>query len=214
VSMLWRSLNYVCPHTGCYQRMSLPIFVCPSCGAWHHKLLPGKYGVFRRKCKCGKRLPTSSLTGRNRLEMICPNPACHKPLHKSIGSAPSYHFAVLGEPSSGKTSYLYALIYAMLDIKKLKWFGINNDSSKKIYEVFRKEYNQGIPPLKTVQKLPDSLILKSSPEVGSGLFYFYDPAGEYFLSDADTISKGSYQNYLDGLFFIIDPFSLPSNRAK
>ena len=214
ISMLWRSLNYVCPHTGCYQRMTLPIFVCPSCGAWHKKLIPGKYGVFRRKCECGKLLPTSPLTGRSRLDMICPNSACNKPLHTSIGSAPSYHFAVLGEPSCGKTSYLYALIYAMLDIKKVKWFSINNDGSKRIYDVFRQDYTRGIPPLKTVQKLPDSLILKSSPEVGSGLFYFYDPAGEYFLSDSDTISQGSYQQYLDGLFFVIDPFSLPTIKAK
>lgn len=214
ISMLWRSLNYVCPHTGCYQRVTLPIFVCPSCGAWHKKLIPGKYGVFRRKCECGKLLPTSPLTGRSRLDMICPNTACNKPLHTSIGSAPSYHFAVLGEPSSGKTSYLYALIYALLDIKKVKWFSINNDGSKRIYDVFRQDYTRGIPPLKTVQKLPDSLILKSSPEVGSGLFYFYDPAGEYFLSDSDTISQGSYQQYLDGLFFVIDPFSLPTIKAK
>lgn len=214
VSMLWRSLRYVCPHAGCYQRVSLPIFVCPACGAWHRKLIPGKYGVFRRKCQCGKLIPTSSLTGRNKLPMVCPNSNCNKPLHNSIGSAPSYHFAVLGEPSSGKTSYLYALIYGMLDITKLNWFQINNDSSKKIYELFRKDYKQGILPLKTVQKLPDSLILKSSPEHGNGLFYFYDPAGEYYLSDADTINQGSYQQYLDGVFFIIDPFSLPTIRSK
>jgi len=214
VSTLWRSLHYVCPHNDCYERVRLPVFICPACGAEHRKLVPGKYGVFKRKCRCGKKLPTSSLNGRKKLPMICSNKNCGRPLHNSIGSAPSFHFALLGEPSSGKTSYLYALLYDMLETSKIRWFEINNDKSKEIYKTFSNEYKAGIPPLKTVQKLPDSLILKSKAEVGEGLFYFYDPAGEFYLSDADTVSKGSYQRYLDGIFFVVDPFSLPPIRAR
>lgn len=214
VSMLWRRLVYVCPHSGCYKRVSLPIFVCPNCGAWHKRLIPGIFGVFRRRCQCGTLLPASSLSGRKRLDMICPNSDCNKQLHTSIGSAPSFHYAVLGEPSSGKTSYLYSLIFSMLNINKYDWFSIKDNNSKSIYKLFSADYLKGIPPLKTVQKLPDSLILESSPKVGSGLFYFYDPAGEYFLSDAETINQGEYQQYLDGMFFVIDPFSVPSIRSK
>ncbi len=50
-----------CPHSGCYEPLPLPIILCPGCGAEHHKLLPGRTGIFYCRCRCGQKLPTPGI---------------------------------------------------------------------------------------------------------------------------------------------------------
>lgn len=44
-----------CPK--CHEEFLLPLYSCPECSVLHTKLVPGKDGMFKRKCKCGQLPP-------------------------------------------------------------------------------------------------------------------------------------------------------------
>lgn len=69
-----KKISHFC--TNCQRKYIMPIYEC-SCGAKHYKLAPGKYGVVRRRCKCGNVLPTTEMfkvkgIKRNELKAFCP----------------------------------------------------------------------------------------------------------------------------------------------
>lgn len=69
-----KRISHFC--TNCQRRYTMPIYKC-SCDAKHYKLVPGKYGVVRRRCNCGAVLPTTEMfkvkgVKRNELKAFCP----------------------------------------------------------------------------------------------------------------------------------------------
>ncbi|HEY0460089.1 MAG TPA: hypothetical protein VGC97_13210, partial [Pyrinomonadaceae bacterium] len=80
ISMLWRRIFLVCPNSDCYKKIALPIYICPNCSKEHKSLIPGSYGIIRRKCECTAWLPTLFLFGRNDLPSLCPHEECRRPL--------------------------------------------------------------------------------------------------------------------------------------
>jgi len=86
-----------CPHAKCHKPVPLPMFGCPKCGEKHDRLLPGRFGMLVRTCKCGKgRLPTLFWLGKGRLESFCP--ACKKPMNKALFSG-NAHIPIYGSVS-------------------------------------------------------------------------------------------------------------------
>ncbi|NJN68199.1 MAG: hypothetical protein HC884_16535, partial [Chloroflexaceae bacterium] len=71
-SIRWRGVTMECPYPDCYQQFRLPHYRCPTCGAIHQQLVPGPYGVLKRRCQCGTLLPTSEVNGREQLQAFCP----------------------------------------------------------------------------------------------------------------------------------------------
>ena len=72
----------------CFERIPYPAYLCqnPSCDNTHWDIRPGRYGVLRRSCNCGARMPTVLLLGTARkLEAVCPHRACHHPLEYRPG---------------------------------------------------------------------------------------------------------------------------------
>ncbi|MBC2877652.1 MULTISPECIES: hypothetical protein [Streptomyces] len=65
-----------CPYADCGRVVDRPVRVCPKCRARHRRLVPGRYGVFLRRCRCGARLP--AVLRVHRLEARCPH--CRKAL--------------------------------------------------------------------------------------------------------------------------------------
>ena len=47
----------------CHHRISYPAYRCPSCRRPHTDVRPGVYGVLRRVCTCGTRIPTLLVLG-------------------------------------------------------------------------------------------------------------------------------------------------------
>ena len=43
----------------CKKKSLIPTYLCPRCGAKHTNLTPGVYGILRRTCSCGEKLPTT-----------------------------------------------------------------------------------------------------------------------------------------------------------
>ena len=64
-----RSGRAKCPE--CYERVSLPRYVCQRCGTAHDDLFPTRGAIFTRRCGvagCGAMLPTLFWFGKRRLD--------------------------------------------------------------------------------------------------------------------------------------------------
>lgn len=207
-SMAWRRIFLVCP--SCYQRIALPIYVCPECGAEHKRLLPGSYGTFHRRCGCDKKkLPTLFFLGRNRLPSLCPH--CHRPLNESIGVVRNIHVPVVGGPTAGKTSLLMAIIVDLERQSAAGQLALEFPQAKdaRLFEVCKEGFSQGQLVAKTAEYSPDAFQVRlKDRRRKESLLYVYDAAGELYR-DSEELNRHEYYSYLHTIIFVIDPFSLP-----
>ncbi|MGH3655333.1 MAG: TRAFAC clade GTPase domain-containing protein [Micromonosporaceae bacterium] len=205
-----RRTRPACPHPGCYRPFSRPGYACPGCAARHHDLVPGRYGVLRRVCRCGGSLPTSVLLGRGRLAATCPH--CGRPLAGSIGHAPLVHLPVVGGPAAGKSTYTHLAVGALVggqgqvrfaDEKEAAGFAERLDALR-----------NGAPVPRTLEELVRATVLDVAlPEQGRCLLYLFDPPGEHYT----TTDRVAWQRYLDlaaGLLVVVDPLSLEGVRRS
>lgn len=106
-----KSMRSVQHCSSCYSQFNLPGFVCPSCGEIHKNLIPGAHGLLIARCKCGKFLPTTIITGRTKLNAVCPN--CDTAL--AANNARQFSIQVFGGNSSGKTAFISAFQHEYLN---------------------------------------------------------------------------------------------------
>lgn len=214
-SMQWRKISFVCPHPDCYKQIALPVYRCPDCGEKHTRLLPGSYGVLRRRCACGsKRLPTLAVFGRQDLPAYCPK--CENPLNRDIGTARNLHLPIIGGPSAGKTNYLMACVMAIEAdaIQHGRKMSFPDPQDQRIYARNKALFEEGLPVDKTPQLSPKSFQLKiADPNGEEHLIYIYDAAGELYASAADIRRRQLYFQYIHGVLLVIDPFSIDQVRA-
>ncbi|HEY0378371.1 MAG TPA: SH3 domain-containing protein [Pyrinomonadaceae bacterium] len=211
LSMVWRRIFLVCPNSECYQKIGLPIYICPNCGVKHHKLVPGTYGIFRRDCQCGAKLPTLFLFGRNNLPSICPNPACQRPLSTSIGVARNLHVPIVGGPAAGKTSFMMASMHELHRRSASGSLAMEFPEKKHrtLYERCDRDFMSGALVSKTAEDSPDAFLVKlNDGGGGEKLLYMYDAAGELY-QQTDVLRRHEYYSYTHGILFLLDPFSLP-----
>ena len=112
VYLLKNKISSDCPV--CHSRFIIPTFMCSECGAIHKKLVPGPYGIWKHKCTCSHKIPSTFLNGRSKLYAYCPN--CASPLVAS--DARQVVFQLIGGSKSGKTVFLSAYFHEY--IEKLK----------------------------------------------------------------------------------------------
>lgn len=209
----WR-IFYACPN--CFNKFSIPKYSCPKCYKEHTKLVPGQYGIFKRKCECGELLPTLFLNGKNKLSSKCP--ICDHKLTKEIGVSINVHYPIVGGPVSGKSSFLVAGMLILA--KKSKEEGFNFSFPEKFdldnFEKFQDNFKRGIPLVKTAELKPKAFlttIMKEEKKKPPYLIYIYDAAGEIF-GKMDILRAHKYFEYISGIFFLIDPFSIPVIRKE
>jgi hypothetical protein len=212
LAMLWRHASFVCPHSDCYRPITLPYYRCPNpaCGNLHRNLIPGSYGIWRRRCACQSRLRTSSLFGRYLLPAYCPH--CERPLPAVIGTAMDVHVPIIGGPSTGKSTALIRLAMALhtLFSRDGRQLAFPDPHDEHRFEQERGQLQTGRKPLKTSVVSPRSfLVLLREPNHASTLLCLYDPAGELYRANADARRRQRYFSHATGSIFLIDPFSLP-----
>ena len=82
-----RGIRIICPTCG--KRVPYPSYACRECHTLHRDVRPGRYGVIRRACACGKyRMPTLLLLGSHRMDAYCSNEGCERPLGGGTGTRP------------------------------------------------------------------------------------------------------------------------------
>lgn len=211
-SMYWRRISYVCPHEDCYKPIALPAYTCPSCGEKHDKLIPGSYGIFKRRCQCNKaRLPTLALFGRSKIDAYCPHAECQKPLNPEIGSSTNLHIPIVGGPAAGKTNYLVASVIELEEdtLEHGRTMTFPDERDERTYKSNKQMFEQGQPVLKTPGLSPTAFSVKVvQPNKESQLLYIYDAAGELYSDADDTRRRQGYLAYTSGILFLLDPFSI------
>ena len=109
IVLILKSIHSRCPN--CKRKSVIPVFICPTCGLEHKKLVPGPYGVFKRKCTCGAMLSTTFIGGRSEYEAHCP--FCGTELLSS--SSQQYGIQLVGGIGTGKTTFLAAFWHEYKD---------------------------------------------------------------------------------------------------
>lgn len=221
VDKIYRSINKIfgaCPHERCHAKFDIPVYTCSSCNEKHTQLRPGEYGILKRTCTCGEKLPTSFFNGRSKLDAYCPK--CENLLEGHTESRPIV-LPFLGAPSVGKSTMLYSLMGEIHEniAKKRKWeLEFPDKFNKDNYELKIDQLNRGEAVDKTRDGELNAVNLYVKPEKSERkrLLYFYDPAGELYTdmgaiaggSDDERIAK-QFFDYFDGVFLILDPFAIP-----
>jgi hypothetical protein len=199
-----RHTAYECPVD--HERFPLPVYVCPGCGAEHHNLVPGRWGVFRRDCECGDvSLPTTVLGGRQRVPQRCPS---GHPMSGLIGYAETLRFALVGGASVGKTTYLAA---AMLEFERdaeQQRLAVNvvEESSAAYGEVVG-ALRQGRLPEKTQVSGNPALVTEVQGDKRSRVLYAYDVAGESY-ERSDEARNLRFLEVPSGLILLVDPLAI------
>ncbi|TRU32996.1 MAG: DUF4101 domain-containing protein [Microcystis aeruginosa Ma_MB_F_20061100_S20] len=217
---------YRCPE--CHEPMKIPTYICPDCSTEHTRLWPSVYGVFNHTCKgdlhnnagvCSKSLPTLTYLGRDKLlTKVCPNPECKHPLD-GIGGI-NAHIPVVGLPNSGKSHYMFMAIKQFTE----EYSPAHSLDVSIPNSLHARKYEDNINSLKNGQRLlktsaaGDSakglnLEVKKTNQAVPNLLYFYDLAGEYIDTD-EQAELQKYFKYVDGAFFVIDPFSINQVRQR
>ncbi len=216
----YRFTNH-CP--ACYEKFPLPVYEC-SCGARHKRLLPGTYGIFLRKCRCGRRLSTSYLFGRHRIESFCPY--CDARLEGEDPTLRPVLLPVVAGRSAGKTSYQVALLMRLQERRKHGEIDLSFVSSDDRYKydaaVSMFQGGQLLP--QTLERVPKALQLNFSVrEKGEALLgkvrakklrlHLFDAAGEAY-QDEQYMAQLKFLGHCHGLMMLIDPLSIESVRGR
>lgn len=220
VQLAWvtrRAETYaVCP--ACHRRIPLRMFLCDQCGTVHD-LVPTEEEIFHKRCGCGKSLPKLPQNGRDNLVVVCTN---HQPVFtigRNAGKYPEMLIPIVGGTSSGKSALLAAwTVYSQqkLSIERRVGVFFPFTGGRKYAEDCLKRFSDGIPPAKTSETNPLGLgmdIVSGDKRRGVRV-YFYDPAGEVFDYDPNSLQPFHYYDYMNGALFVIDPFSTPVLRNK
>jgi hypothetical protein len=202
----------ICPH--CHHKFKIPNYICPDCGRIHKKLVPGPYGIIKRRCKCGTLLPSTNFIGRFRLKAVCPH--CSEIIES--GESSPVCISIIGAKGSGKTYFMYSIFNTLINCisKEKNWNMrfVNKDEEErfnKALDLFKKGNllecsNKSIG-------YTNNIFISSDKFSSEKLLYIYDLPGESFELRAN-IRRQSYYKHIDGLIFIIDAMSLESSKEK
>ena len=210
---IYRKMHGIVSHcSNCQERISLPYYRC-SCGNVHTKLIPSKYGILKRTCDCGRKLPTTFLNGRQKLNAICPH--CQFDL-TSGGAHVAVTFPLIGGPSSGKTCFVNMSIYSLSkNASKLNYNFDYEDEGTMEYENNIQGIENGAFPAKTNNMAltfyrfnwaKDKQTIKNEISL-------CDIGGEAY-ADKETLKRQIGYANSQGYIVIIDPLSIKEYRKE
>lgn len=212
------SISFRCQK--CTHEYKLPVYECLVCNIKHTNLKPGRYGVFKRKCLCGAKLPlTVRGVGKKsgveftitNLKSYCP----HCGNEDNAGITHPVSIALIGGASAGKTTFKVAFLKTLLDEEVVK-YNIETDFPSSDYEREFKQiesYFRGMPIPSTNRGIEYDIItfsffLKHKNFDVDRIVHLYDMPGEVFQR-RDAKEGWEMHSFNDGAVFLIDPYSLP-----
>lgn len=201
----------------CKERSLIPTYIC-DCGAKHTNLTPGVYGILKRTCNCGRKLPATFFNGRKTLNAECPN-CGHKLTDRE--SRPIC-IPIVGGRSVGKTAFITAFSKEFIEsVAPARGFDIDiYDGKENIYKEIIQDYNTGNTRMtdrpqdvNIASSVSFSFFVKHPEFLPERLVHIYDIAGEVFTDNNENEVQKQYE-YCQGIVLIIDPFAIPSVRYK
>ncbi len=203
----------------CKEKSLIPTYICPTCGVKHTDLTPGVYGILKRICICGEKIPTTFFNGRKNLEAECP----HCGYKLTDRESRPICIPVVGGRSVGKTAFITAFSREFIEsVAPAKGFDIEfyNDKKADIYKEITQDYITGSTRMtarpqdvNVASSVSFSFFVKHPDFSPERLVHVYDIAGEVFTDNNENEVQKQYE-YCQGIVFIIDPFAIPSIRFK
>ena len=199
----------------CKEKSLIPTYVCPNCGEKHSNLTPGVYGILKRRCICGQRLPAAFFNGRRDLDAICPN--CEHAL--SDKETVPICIPIVGGRSVGKTAFITAFSHDFIEsVAPAKGWEIESYNATKdaIYSEIKQDYSTGSTrmtdrpqDINKASSVSFSFFVKGAEFNPERLVHVYDIAGEVFTDNNENEMQRQYE-YCQGIVLVIDPFAIPS----
>src|SRR6185369_6540761 len=202
----------VCPQ--CHAKSRLPEHFCPRCGEVHRRLIPSSYGILHHTCQCGEKLPATFFLKRGLLKSRCPD--CQSLLETGHTESRKAFVPIFGGPAVGKSAFLFSAVNQLIDHTARIGLRSSFLESRTENEMVRarQQLAQGRSPDKTLATLPRAFNLQVQADGRDPrVLYLYDPAGEAF-NETEGLVLHRYQEYLSGLIFLIDPFTIPAVNAE
>jgi double-GTPase-like protein len=194
----------LCPH--CYERVPYPSYYCSNdaCGRRHNDIRPGRYGILRRRCLCGRRLPTLIMTGGYRLQAICT--FCDSRMSQDTGHFPELVVPFFGGTAAGKTQLMAAMLMTLeTGGSPIAPADRTTDAE---YAALRYVLTSHGHPRGTQRALPRAYSVVLGARRRRRLVHLFDTAGERFTNREDTDAL-RYAAVARTFVFVLDPLSVP-----
>ncbi len=206
-----KKISSNCPN--CQSHFLLPVYICPNCGTEHTALKPSKYGILKRTCDCGCKLPTTFFNGREKLVSHCP--ICGMDI-KDGGKHVDICIPVVGGTNSGKTCFIHQAISEIE--KNSSKYGFDCEYSSTgmdDYEDNMAIISKGALPDKTNDmrlKYYQFYLTPSNVKL-KNLISLCDIGGEVY-SDSMTLGSQIGFRFANAFLMIIDPLSISAFRNE
>lgn len=218
---LFKRIGTSCPR--CQNHFPLPVYVC-TCGRKHTSLIPSKYGIFKRTCECGKKLPVTFFNGRGRVDRTMGGhwecPVCGQVYAKGAEiQSFDIPIPVVGGPSSGKTCFLTQAIREIeANAQKygLEFNYIENTSLGDDYQQNKGLFEHGQLPSKTNDYRLRYYQFSLSPKGAKvkNIVSICDVAGEAFDASADAMGSQVGLKNAKAFLVTLDPLSVNMYRDE
>lgn len=211
----FKRISSVCP--SCQYRFDLPTYICPSCGAEHTRLVPSQYGIFKRKCQCGAKLPTTFFNGRQKLKSVCPNCGLSFDFKSTSGNQVEICIPVIGGASAGKTCFINMAISQIEQVvapKKGYDFAYLSNGMNEYEDIVRGMKRGYLPDKTTDMRLRYyQFYLTPQGEKIKRLISICDVGGEIY-ADSNMVGEQIGFRYANAFIIVIDPLSIAAYRKE
>lgn len=216
--LLWRKHlreGMLCP--SCFERVRRPAYDCSreSCRRRHSELRPGRYGIVKRRCRCGERLPTTLLGGSYRLPGYCTHPSCGKLLSTETGRLTEHALPLIGGRAAGKTQLMAALLTLLQqpDADGQVPTRVADQETAQRYQLLREVLEIRGHPRSTQRTLPRAHSVLLDHARPPRLLHLFDTAGERFVNREDTDAL-RYARAARTFVFVLDPLAVREFRER
>ncbi|AEV89085.1 hypothetical protein ACWT_8076 [Actinoplanes sp. SE50] len=197
-----RGIKLTCP--SCHHRVVYPAYDCPNpeCTHRHEDVRPGRYGLLRRTCACGYRMPTLLVLGSHRMTAYCPH--CHAAMASGAGTAREIVMPMLGATSAGKTRMMLALAETLLP----RATPADVPTGNALAEMREALQVRGATRKTIAEDAVRAYSFNLTANRVRRLVHIYDPPGEDF-SDSARLQARRFLRGAHAFVLVIDPFAIP-----
>ncbi|MFF0017389.1 hypothetical protein [Streptomyces sp. NPDC005374] len=211
--MILRGLprGMLCP--SCFERVPYPAYDCPraTCRRRHADIRPGTFGLFRRRCACGERVPTLlMLMSRDaRLSGHCVHEHCGKPMNRDAGHMPELILPLIGGRAAGKTQLMAAMVKSLENAAEnggpaIRLADPESSATQRVLNEVLEIQGHTRPTQKT---LPRAHSFVRGSGRAEQLVHVFDTAGERFVNREETDAL-RYVRAARTFVFVLDPMAL------
>jgi Double-GTPase 2 len=204
-----KNIRMVCPD--CYRRVFYPGYECPSpdCANRHRDVRPGRFGIFRRRCRCGTPMNTLLLLGSARMSAFCPHEDCGGSLAYRPGEAPEIVLPFFGATGAGKTRLMFSMVTQLqlwTEAGRLRAeFGDSVTSTE--LEGAGDVLRSGRATTITSVQDPRANVIRLVSRNSTRILHLFDAAGELFYQ-SDRTQSLRYLSQARTFILVIDPLSV------